>query len=178
MIDDSDVFSIAVDTQSPANVFASACSGVYRSVDAGSSWKRMATPPGAFRVYLVTLDPRHAGVVFAATSAGLLRSTNDGSTWNRVSRQVVKSIAFDPADPNRIYFASATGGLLVSRDGGNTLLESNTGFSNRNFSAFSGSGGVLYTSLDFHATPLTPLILSKCPLNRCIFTFFVRYIQY
>lgn len=152
MIDDSDVFSIAVEAQSPTTVFASACSGVYRSVDAGSSWKRMATPPGAFRVYLVTLDPRHAGVVFAATSAGLLRSANDGSAWNRVSRQVLKSIAYDLADPNKIYFASATGGLLVSRDAGNTLLESNTGFSNHNFSAFAGSGGVLYTSTVYEPT--------------------------
>lgn len=146
MLDDSDVFSIAVDAQSPATVFASACSGVYRSGDAGSSWRRMATPRGAFRTYLVTLDPRRAGVVFAATSAGLLRSENSGAAWNRVSPHAVKSIAFDPADPDRIYFASIVGGLLVSRDGGNTLVESNIGFSNRNFSAIAGSGGALYTS--------------------------------
>ena len=146
MIDDSDVFSIAVDAQSPATVFASACSGVYRSGDAGSSWRRMATPPGAFRAYLVTLDSQHTGVAFAATSAGLLRSANGGAAWTRVSRHVVKSIAFDLADPYKIYFASTTGGLLVSRDHGNTLLESNTGFSNRNFSALAGSGNVLYTS--------------------------------
>ncbi len=146
MIDDSDVFSIAVEAQSPATLFTSACSGVYRSADGGSSWKRMATPHGAFRAYLVALDSRRRGVVFAATSAGLLRSTNDGAAWSRVSQHVVKSIAFDPASPDKVYFASATGGLLISRDGGNTLLESNTGFSNRNFSAVSGSGDVLYTS--------------------------------
>ena len=80
----------------------------------------MATPPGAFRAYLVTLDSRHTGVAFAATSAGLLRSANGGAAWNRVSRHVVKSIAFDLADPYKIYFASTTGGLLMSRDGGNT----------------------------------------------------------
>ena len=33
MIDDSDVFSIAVDARSPAKVYASACSGAYRSGD-------------------------------------------------------------------------------------------------------------------------------------------------
>ena len=34
----------------------------------------------------------------------------------------------------------------MSRDGGNTLLESNGGFSNRNFAAIAGSGDALYTS--------------------------------
>jgi photosystem II stability/assembly factor-like uncharacterized protein len=146
MLDDSDVFSFAVEAQSPNSVFTSACSGVYRSENGGSSWRRMATPRGAFRAYLVALDPQRSGVVFAATSAGLLRSANGGTTWTRVSRHAVKSIAFDPADADKIYFASATGGLLVSRDGGNALLESNSGFSNRNFAAIAGSGGVLYLS--------------------------------
>lgn len=146
MLDDSDVFSISVDARTPSTVFASACSGVYRSGDGGSSWKRAATPPGAFRAYLVAVDPHRAGVVFTATSAGLLRSTDGGVRWQRVSRHAVKSIAFDPAGTGKIYFASVTGGLLVSRDGGTTLVDSNTGFSNRNFAAITGSGGVLYTS--------------------------------
>ena len=146
MLDDSDVFSITVEARSPATVFASACSGVYRSGDGGSSWRRLATPRGAFRAYLVTLDPQHSGVVFAATSAGLLRSADGGVAWSRVTQHAVKSIAFDPADANKIYFASATGGMLVSRDGGNSVAESNAGFSNRNFSAVAGSGAVLYAS--------------------------------
>lgn len=146
MLDDSDVFSIAVERQYPPSVFASACGGVYHSTNGGSSWKRLATPPGAFRTYLVTLDPRHSGVVFAATSAGLLRSHTAGAVWKRVSPHAVKSIAFDPAAPNRIYFASVTAGLLISSDGGNTLTESNLGFSNRNFAAATGAGSVLYAS--------------------------------
>ncbi len=146
MLDDSDIFSIVVDPRSPATVFASACSGVYRSGDGGSAWKRLPTPPGAFRAYLVTLDPRRPNTVFAATSAGLLRSINGGGAWTRVSRHAVKSVAFDPAAAGKVYFASVTGGMLVSRDGGSTLQEANAGFSSRNFSALAGSGGVLYTS--------------------------------
>ena len=38
MIDDSDVFSIIVDHSNPANVFASACSGIYKSVTAGEQF--------------------------------------------------------------------------------------------------------------------------------------------
>jgi photosystem II stability/assembly factor-like uncharacterized protein len=146
MLDDSDVFSIQVDAQEPRNVFASACSGVYRSGNAGGHWARLKTPSGAFRTYLVALDPRHTGVVFAATSAGLLRSNNSGNTWTRVSPHAVKAIAFDPADRDKVYFASPAGGLLVSTDGGAHLREFNHGFVNRSFVAATGSGDVLYTA--------------------------------
>jgi photosystem II stability/assembly factor-like uncharacterized protein len=152
MIDDSDVFSIAVDQRAPDKVFVSACSGVYRSRDAGTSWRRMATPRGAFRTYLVALDPRDSALVFAATSAGLLRSADRGTTWKRVSQHVVKSMAFDPVHPGRIFCASVSGGLLISQDGGNTMQESNAGFSNRNFAAMTGSGDALYTTSIYDPT--------------------------
>lgn len=146
MIDDSDVFSIAVQTNAPANVFASACSGVYRSGDGGASWKRMETPRGAFRTYLVALDPYRAGVVFAGTSAGLLRSADRGATWKTVTAQPVKSIAFDPVHHEKIFFASPTAGLLLSRDGGLTVAEFNTGFVNRNFTSVAAAGQNLYAA--------------------------------
>jgi photosystem II stability/assembly factor-like uncharacterized protein len=146
MLDDSDVFSIAVPARAPASVFASACSGVYRNGDGGTSWSHLNTPHGAYRAYLVAVDPAHAGVVFAATSAGLLRSADNGANWKSVSPHAVKSIAFDPVNPEKIFFASATGGLLLSRDGGRTLVEFNTGFVNRNFTDVAAAGETLYAA--------------------------------
>ena len=146
MIDDSDVFSIAVEAHAPESVFASACSGVYRSQNGGAAWSRLNTPHGAFRTYLVALDPAHPGVVFAATSAGLLRSADRGAAWITVTPHAVKSMAFDPANPQKIFLASTTGGLLVSRDGGRTVAEFNTGFVNRNFTAVATSGATLYAA--------------------------------
>jgi len=146
MLDDSDVFSISVDPSRPPIVYASACSGAYRSITAGRQWTRLATPRGAFRTYLVTLDPRHSGTVFAATSAGLLKSSNSGAAFHKVSDASVKSIAFDPSRPGWMYFASTTAGLMVSTDGGETLRESNRGFSNRTVTGISGAGGLLYVS--------------------------------
>lgn len=146
MIDDSDVFSLRVDSNRPATMFASACSGVYRSESAGSQWTRLPTPAGAFRAYQVTLDPDHPGTVFAGTVLGLLKSINSGANWRKVTDQIVESMAFDPAQPGRIFFASATAGLLSSVDDGETLLETNLGFSNRNFTSFDGGDGTLYAS--------------------------------
>lgn len=146
MHDDSDVFSIRVDARNPDRVFASACSGVYKSTNGGVLWARQPTPIGAFRTYLVSLDPRHAGVVFAGTSAGLVRSTDDGATWARISPNPVKSIAYDPVHDGRILFASTSGGVLLSTDGGRTVRESDLGFSNRSFTTLAGAGGVLYAA--------------------------------
>jgi photosystem II stability/assembly factor-like uncharacterized protein len=140
MMDDSDVFSIQVDPKRPERVFASACSGVYRSLDAAVRWSHLDTPAGAFRTHFVALDPRHEDVVFAGTTGGLLRSADGGRSWKHVSGESVKSISFDPFVPGRIFFASTTAGLMVSTDGGITLRECNIGFTNRNFTAVAASG--------------------------------------
>jgi photosystem II stability/assembly factor-like uncharacterized protein len=146
MIDDSDVFSLRVDGNKPGVMFASACSGVYRSESAGSLWTRLPTPPGAFRAYHVTLDPEHSGTIFAGTGLGLLKSHDSGTTWRKVTDDIVESMAFDPVRQGRIYFASATAGLLSSLDNGETVQASNRGFSNRNFTSFDGRDGTLYAS--------------------------------
>jgi photosystem II stability/assembly factor-like uncharacterized protein len=152
MIDDSDVFSIQVDAKRPARVFASACSGVYSSQNEAEKWVHLDTPKGAFRTHFVALDPRAADVVFAGTTGGLLRSADSGHAWRTVSAESIKSIAFDPWVPGRIFFASPTAGLMISTDGGLTLHPSNFGFTNRNFTALTGSKLDLYTSSVFEAS--------------------------
>jgi photosystem II stability/assembly factor-like uncharacterized protein len=149
MLDDSDVFSIQIDAHQPESVYASACSGLYRSSDSAGHWNKLPTPKGAFRTWFVALDPRHIGFVFAGTTEGLLRSQDGGKTWRLVSSEAIRSLAFDPAVPERIFFASTTGGLMLSTDGGRTLRESNFGFTNRNFTVLTGARGVLYASSMF-----------------------------
>ncbi len=149
MLDDSDVFSIQVDFHRSALVYASACSGLYRSSDSAAHWNKLPTPKGAFRTYFVALNPHDSRIVFAGTTEGLLRSEDDGQTWRQVAAQAVKSITFDAQVPQRIFFASATAGVMVSTDGGKTLRETNAGFTNRNFTVLTGSKGVLYASSVF-----------------------------
>jgi photosystem II stability/assembly factor-like uncharacterized protein len=146
MLDDSDVFSITPDPSHPDSVLASACSGVYRSYDAGKLWTRLPTPHGAFRVYLVTRNPNNPQIVFAATTTGLLRSVNGGLAWAKVSSNVIKSIAFDSVDPARVYAASINAGILRSSDEGVTFQDSNQGFSDHNLTTLVGAGAVLYTA--------------------------------
>jgi photosystem II stability/assembly factor-like uncharacterized protein len=156
MLDDSDVFSIVVDAKHPEHVMASACSGVYNSLDAAEHWTKLDTPTGAFRTHFVALDPRHEGVVFAGTTDGLLKSVNGGHAWRKISGFSVRSLAYDSGLDGRIFFAASSGmatpgGLMVSNDEGNTLRESNTGFTNRNFTTLTGSGLALYSSSVYEA---------------------------
>ncbi len=155
MLDDSDVFSIQVDAKNPEHVMASACSGVYNSVDGAKHWTKLDTPTGAFRTHFVALDPRHEGVVFAGTTDGLLKSANGGHLWRKVSPSSVRALAFDSGLDGRIFFAASggttQGGLMVSTDEGSTLHESNTGFTNRNFTTLSGAGLSLYSSSVYEA---------------------------
>ena len=151
MFDDSDVFSIVVDPKNPRHVMASACSGVYNSNDGAAHWAKMETPPGAFRTHFVSLDPRHEGVVFAGTTDGLLKSVNGGRAWRKVSEYSIHSLAYDSGLDTRIFFAASSaetkpGALMVSNDEGATLRESNTGFTNRNFTTLTGAGLSLYSS--------------------------------
>jgi photosystem II stability/assembly factor-like uncharacterized protein len=151
MLDDSDVFSIQVDPLKPSRIFASACSGVYGSTNGAELWAKLDTPKGAFRTYFVATypkdkDPKHDEVVFAGTTEGLMRSGDGGRSWRKVDGEAIKSIAFDPFVPGRVFFASTTAGLMVSTDGGNSLRETNYGFTNRNFTTLTGAGTNLYSS--------------------------------
>ena len=108
---------------------------VYRSTDAGRSWK--AGPPIALKLDALTVDPRRGSVLYAGTNDGVLKSTDAGRTWRRSglapapgrSRGYadwegwVYSIAVDPADSRNVY--AITRGLeksvvFRSRDGGAT----------------------------------------------------------
>src|SRR5260370_32366117 len=49
MIDDSDVMTLTIDRRSPRIVYATACSGIYRSSDAALRWNKLRGIPGSSR---------------------------------------------------------------------------------------------------------------------------------
>ena len=59
MVGDSDIFSMAVNPRNPEVVYASACSGVYRSGNRAESWVRLRPRQGSpnVRAQIVTIDP-------------------------------------------------------------------------------------------------------------------------
>jgi len=146
MVDDSDVFAIFVDANRPRTVFASACSGVYRSNDGGDNWHRMKILGGDFRTHAIVQDAGNPETVFAGTTAGLFRSLDGGTTWRRVSGLSVSSLVFDPSHPHTLYLAAQQAGLLKSSDGGDTFRSVNRGFVNRQIAGITAVGNELFAN--------------------------------
>ena len=118
MKDDSDIFAIDVDPRQRKRLFAGACSGIYTSIDGGGTWSSLERAVGdSFRTYVIARAPDRRNLVFAGTSGGLIQSPDGGATWRRLSEGTVRSIAFDPADPRRIFVATDKG-ILRSSDRG------------------------------------------------------------
>ncbi len=138
IIDDSDVFSIIIDPENAANVYASACSGIYKSENAGALFHKIqGIPSTARRTRVLFQDPNDLKIVFAGTTEGLWRSNDSGKTWNRTTGPeiIVNDVIIDKTDSKHVLIATDRGGVLSSEDGGDSFHSSNAGFSARQITA-------------------------------------------
>jgi photosystem II stability/assembly factor-like uncharacterized protein len=147
IIEDSDVFSIIVDPKQPNVVYLSACSGIYKSEDGGTKFtggvgvnKTQGIPSTARRTRVLMQDPHNLNTVFAGTTEGLYRTFDGGKYWVQTTGNdvIVNDVYIDPADPRHVLLATDRSGVLVSDDGGDSFLPSNTGFFARQITAFTG----------------------------------------
>ena len=141
IIEDSDVFSIIVDPKQPNVVYASACSGIYKSDDGGANFvKAPGIPPSARRTRVLMQDPNHLDTVFAGTTEGLYRTDDGGKLWTQTtgSDLIVNDVYVDPTDSRHVLLATNRSGVLMSDDGGTGFEPSNSGFSARQITAYTG----------------------------------------
>lgn len=138
MLDDSDVFSIAVIADQPDRIFASACSGIYKSDNAGELWSKVqGIPFSSRRTHIILPHPTKPDVVFAGTTQGLWRTMDGGKSWQLITTKtlVVNSVDIHPSDPDTVLLGTDEHGVLVSRDLGQSFVESNVGFIHRHILA-------------------------------------------
>ncbi len=152
-----DVGSIAVAESDPNIIYvgmgeacirgnASPGDGVYKSTDAGRTWKNIGLKDTE-QIGKVLVDPRDPNIVFVAAlghqfgpneQRGVFKSTDGGATWKQVLTRGPKAgavdLSMDPANPNVIYagfwevyrtpYSLESGGpgsgLWKSTDGGET----------------------------------------------------------
>ena len=134
IIDDSDIFSIAILDDNPERVFASACSGIYLSENSGSLWAKIqGIPFSSRRTHIIYPHPTRPEVVFAGTTQGLWRSMDSSKTWQLMTTKtlVVNAIDIHPDDPDRVMLGTDEHGVLISRDLGKSFVESNSGYIHR-----------------------------------------------
>ena len=92
--------------------------GVYKSLDAGKTWKRVGLETSE-HIGDILIDPRNSSVVYVASQGplfseggerGLYKTTDGGATWTAaltISKDTgISDIVFDPRNPD-VIFASA-----------------------------------------------------------------------
>ncbi len=145
IIEDSDVFSIIIDPKQPNVVYLSACSGIYKSEDAGANFtggvtqnKAQGIPSTARRTQVLMQDPQHLDTVFAGTTEGLYRTDDGGKHWMQATSSEINvhDVYVDPTDSSHVLLATARGGVLASTDGGDSYSASNRGFQARQITAY------------------------------------------
>jgi len=122
----------------PGTVFAATRAGMYRSTDSGTSWHRLDLPATSEQFWSVSVHPHDPDIVFAgAAPVGLYRSDDGGTRWRRVGNagpmpeicdysnakgltSRLMRVCFDPTNPQLMFGACETNGLIVSEDGGET----------------------------------------------------------
>jgi photosystem II stability/assembly factor-like uncharacterized protein len=132
MIDDSDVFTMTVDRWSSRKVYATACSGIYRSADGAGKWTRIrGIPASSRRTRSFAQSPDNQDVFYAGTTEGLWISEDGTATWRQATPKsvVVNSVL---AQVGGLLLLGTDGaGVLRSSDGGRSWFTSNQGFSER-----------------------------------------------
>ncbi|HXH41777.1 MAG TPA: hypothetical protein VNN08_24345 [Thermoanaerobaculia bacterium] len=141
------VAQIAISPAAPRVVYAAGGAGVFRSDDAGDTWRNVSGPFNA--VTQLAVDPTNADVVFAATGRSVYKSTDGGVSWldltDHISETLRPSALFiDPADHSTIYLGSHCGPIGFKTGASDVRATSSS------FDPFSGSG--IFKSVDGGAT--------------------------
>lgn len=153
---------VAYDPTNTNNLYCAAPDGgIWKSTDAGATWKPVSdfTPNIAFSS--VAVDPQKPNIVYAGSgdfdsglgaSFGLRQSTDHGNAWHTIvnfGTVPIKWIAIGPQHASKVFCAAGQG-LFMSPDTGVTwylVAQSLTGFFSK--ISFSSDGDLIYAAADY-----------------------------
>lgn len=130
------VRALLVHPEHPEVVYAGTHKGVYRSSDRGDHWEALEAPRDGMDVWSLLFHPNDNNVIYAGYEpCAISKSEDGGDTWRRMNTDSVTfphvttyppsplgkrviSMTVDPLNPQDMYASIEVGGLLASRDGG------------------------------------------------------------
>jgi ligand-binding sensor domain-containing protein len=107
------VYSLAIDPRNPATVYVGTYNGLFKSNNAGRTWRGSGNGLSAKfeeEVQALAVNPRATSIVYAGLwGAGVFKSTDSGNNWQSVLRGVVVyALAIDPRT-GTVYAATGQG---------------------------------------------------------------------
>ena len=137
------VCSIAVDPTDHSRYFVGVASGgVWKTINAGTTWAPVFDNEGSYSIGTITLDPKNPLTVWVGTGEnnsqrsvsygdGVYRSDDGGRSWRNVGlkgSERIGRIAIDPRNTDNVYIAAqgplwgpgGERGLFKTTDGGKT----------------------------------------------------------
>jgi hypothetical protein len=115
--DGGSVSALAIDPGNPQTVYAGTSGGLFKSTDAGASWKVSNRSTGSG----IAIDPVHTSTIYAV-GGGVSKSVDGGATWNVVFTSPglgASCVAVDPVTPSTVYVGASLG-IYKSTDSGAT----------------------------------------------------------
>lgn len=122
---ENQVGDLVLDPHRPATFYALTGGGLFKTHDAGSSWrligKGLAIEEPFADIQALAIDPHSPKLLLAGAEEGLFKSVDEGETWSPWGglESPFGLLAFDPEKPGVVY-AVAGGGLLRSENAGKT----------------------------------------------------------
>jgi len=137
------ISDIAIDQDNPSTWYVGVGSGgVWKTVNAGTTWTPIFDGEASYSIGAVTLDPSNANTVWVGTGEnhggrhlgfgdGLYRSRDGGASWEKRGLEAsehISKIIVHPEDPDTVYVAAqgplwsegGERGLYKTTDGGET----------------------------------------------------------
>lgn len=135
--------AIVINPVTPEIMYAAGVAGgVWKSTDAGESWRPLDDLLPNLSVSSMAMDPTNPNVIYAGTGegfsnsdavrgAGMLKTTDGGASWTHLSSTgnsnffLINDIVISRNNNLRVYAATSTG-VWVSNDGGTSWNQSLT----------------------------------------------------
>jgi uncharacterized protein (TIGR03437 family) len=111
------VIALVPDSKNNAVVYAGTSRGVFKTSDAGLSWKISSGIPND-AVTTVAIDPGNSNNIYACLNEGLYQSTDAGVTWKSLLTGPVLSVALTASKPGLIYVGRPSAPILRTTDNG------------------------------------------------------------